>query len=349
MATEDGTQVDGTHVCCLCGLEHDAAAGRLHGQRFSCAGCLATEKHMRRALGRIPEQFRSLEAGEKEEFFRTLEQQRRAQSGNLSWETVKGHLTTKLTHQHVEEHSRRVKGKFLPLNVWVAQGWTEDQVRNSPSEHDAEKGCLVYCVSVKELQWGEVFRKTTEELLALEQAAKEKGKSGKGKFGLRAKGADKEEPEETDTAAHNGSCVAAARKHLPALTQAYCSLSAAQQTAEEHPPGSFGEGLLSTLSKQLAVVTKHKLDLEETLRRGTTPGLDERLPEGPEPRELKAVAKTVSACLKEYRSTEAALRAARRAKAKQDRQDAKRAAPQEGAAAPQKRVRAKSKGKKAEQ
>ena len=145
--------------CDSCGLA--GHAGRLHGPRFQCNCCLGVSKAVRRTLGKFPEKFQLLEGTEKEAFFKDLSEKRRAQgSRNMAWSAIRGALTHSLTLQHVTENSTQVTGTFLPLNVWLAQGWEESQVTNSEQEWDEEKQCYTYHVDVKKLKWKEAFARS---------------------------------------------------------------------------------------------------------------------------------------------------------------------------------------------
>ena len=58
-------------LCTLCGLLHEPSAGRVHGTRFGCHGCLAADKQLRRGLGSKAD-LQTLRAGRAKEIFPAL-------------------------------------------------------------------------------------------------------------------------------------------------------------------------------------------------------------------------------------------------------------------------------------
>ena len=183
--------------CDSCGLA--GHAGRLHGQRFQCNCCLGVSKAVRRTLGKFLEKFQLLEGTEKEAFFKDLSEKRRAQgTRNMAWSAIRGAL------QHVTENSTQVTGTFLPLNVWLAQGWEESQVTNSEQEWDEEKQCYTYRVDVKKLKWKEALggapaagkrgcRERTAQPLRTATSARRRGRRREGR-GAGAGGTQREVP-----------------------------------------------------------------------------------------------------------------------------------------------------------
>jgi hypothetical protein len=83
-----------------------------------------------------------------------------------------------------------LRGKHLPLSVWIQQGWPQEVVEAQPNEWSEEYKCQVYCVNVKELSWQEEFNRIEQQILQHEQEITQKGK------GRKKKGQDGNDAEE---------------------------------------------------------------------------------------------------------------------------------------------------------
>ena len=90
-----------------------------------CLLCAATNTMVRRQLGEWPE---SMTHAEKNEFFSKAAVERAARSGRLSWAVAKASLEEVLVRKRVREEEHALGGPFLPLKVWLSQGYEEAQV-----------------------------------------------------------------------------------------------------------------------------------------------------------------------------------------------------------------------------
>ena len=291
--------------CRYCAEFFEEVQGRKHGHHFTCKVCDAANRALRRNLGELPEELNTFGSQEREDFYKELADKKREQKGNLAFQSVKAHLCTALTQRRIQEHSKTVKGRFLPQSVWEKKGWTTEQVEASPKEWDEKYG-WVYRVDVKELTWTDTFQKVQETLLALEEKvlAKKKGKKSVDLFGLPSLAVDPEpensEDESTDLS-FNRKCVKLCRKLLPGLTLAACSLAAAEQAAQETPE-AYTEALQATVKKLSAQASEQKAFLEEVLRRSQAVEVQERLPDASEKeQEITVLLKAARAALKEYK------------------------------------------------
>ena len=156
--------------CKTCGYEHAAAEGRLRGQVFQCKVCAAAEKQLRRHLGDLPEELRAMSPDESKAFFQQLHRERQ-NDGSLPWTTVRASLVSSLTTRMVRAHKQEVEGKFLPLAVWVAQGWPEDTVKSQATEWSDALNCWSYQVPVKSVSWSETYERCEQKLLEQERQA----------------------------------------------------------------------------------------------------------------------------------------------------------------------------------
>ena len=189
------------------------------------------------------------------------------------------------------QNSTQVTSTFLPLNVWLAQGWEESQVTNSEQEWDEEKQCYTYRVDVKKLKWKEALQQSAE-LLQLESEAAAKGpRNPDGLPPPRGGAGGAEKDEEQELEAHNARCLAHAQKALPGVTQQLCNLLAAAQTLDQAPEDAFDSGLCGTLrgllqrhqgfNPQLETLRKAPLWQEQELEEGPDAALLSRLARRP--------------------------------------------------------------------
>eukprot|EP00438_Fugacium_kawagutii_P032609 Skav233154 [mRNA] locus=scaffold1669:223023:224309:+ [translate_table: standard] len=114
------------------------------------------------------------DTGEQVAFFQKLHDEKKRLDGRLSWEVVKASLVTTLTKRKVTTSSTDIQTKFLPLSVWVQQGWEETVVKNCPSEYSSEYKCETYKVPVKSQNWQEAHTEVKERVLTQERAASAK-------------------------------------------------------------------------------------------------------------------------------------------------------------------------------
>lgn len=90
-------------LCTLCGLLHEPSAGRVHGTRFGCHGCLAADKQLRRGLGSKAD-LRTLEPEEQRKFFQRLHEEKKQQQGKaIPWITVRAELAGYLERNEGED------------------------------------------------------------------------------------------------------------------------------------------------------------------------------------------------------------------------------------------------------
>ena len=167
-------------TCRLCGWLYDPTAGRVRGSSFECQTCSSADRLLRRSLGERPEEFKTFTSEETHSFYRQIHKDKQHRSGKyLNWQTVKAHLVTSLTQKTMTEQEKKVKGKFLPLSVYLQQGWEQSVVTACPSEWNEELGVTTYNVPVKSLSWKEMHAHIQEKVLMHEQAASKKKPVGR--------------------------------------------------------------------------------------------------------------------------------------------------------------------------
>ena len=135
--------------CRSCSYLYLAEQGRVHGRTFQCTTCSSAERVLRQNLGE-KHNLNTFSANETCKFYQEIHQKKKeSQNGRLSWVTLRGILVTSLTDQRMEKFKTSVKGKELPLEVWLAQGWKEETVKAQPNWFSSELQCQVYAVPIK--------------------------------------------------------------------------------------------------------------------------------------------------------------------------------------------------------
>ena len=289
--------------CQFCGVESPISSGRTRGSWFACQSCETVNKALRRGFGQLPSELQTFSTQDTESFYREMHKKRQAASnGRLTWETIKATVTTSLCEKEIQEHKQKVKGKYLPEEVWVKKGWSKDTIHQADSEWNEKLKVRTYRVDVKELSWSDVFQQVTQRLLVLEEAVKAKGKGKQAKeLGLPGGSAQAQDPAEAEDKArsrHNQKVLGEARKTLPSLTQAACTLQAALETLSQLPQGSQ-EGLETAVKELLGQVESDKRLCEEVMCRSDQARDAERLPEIVDFATTKARGKAATAMVKD--------------------------------------------------
>lgn len=115
-------------VCRTCNYLYLPAQGRAHGKTFQCSTCIAAERLLRYHLGE-KHGLNKMSASEACKFFRDIHARKQdTANGRLSWNTTRAVLVTHQTDKRMESFKNSVKGKELPLDVWLAQGWKKEVV-----------------------------------------------------------------------------------------------------------------------------------------------------------------------------------------------------------------------------
>ena len=161
------------------------APGRVKGKTWTCRHCLTLETLLYRHLGSSEAQGWSVDA--RNDFFRRSTS---LEVAGLNWATVKTLIVECQATRFIKEQSNQVTAKSLPLSVWVRKGWTEEAVKQDPSEEDPHQGTL-YAVPVKSTTMKEARQLVEEQLQQKEKEVLANKKKGK----RAAKDEDTEEQE----------------------------------------------------------------------------------------------------------------------------------------------------------
>ena len=156
--------------------------GRAHGQKWACTTCASADRMIRRNLGEKPQDMSLFSVSERHEFFQKLHAEKQASTDpKMNWVTVRASLVTSLTTKTLTSQENKVKAKFLPLSVYLSQGWDQEIVTKCEKEWSEELQCETFRVPVKQQSWSQVHQQVTESLLQQEKQAfaKKKAKGGK--------------------------------------------------------------------------------------------------------------------------------------------------------------------------
>lgn len=300
-------------LCKWCGLQFEASQGRSHGKVFECTTCTSADRMIRRNLGEKPSELANFTPEEQNDFYQRLHREKKENpNSRLMWQTVRVSLVTCLTTRQISRHESKVKAKFLPLSVYVAQGWSADVVQQCEKQWSDELSCDTYRVPVKQDTFSDVFERVSERLLQQEKQAagqvKTKGaKTEEDALDVPAapkkqKGDPKERTEEQEARlrvkqekknqSKNTKTNLVAAKNVGMLTQAFTSLAKMRARV---PPESLDEGTRTTVqdceTKLCDWVTQAKACLAKADTNAVKEGSEE-LPELPFDRDsVKAILK----------------------------------------------------------
>ena len=115
---------------------------------------------------------------EQKQFFRRLQEEKKAAGKVLPWKTVRAQLIAMSVTRHITENSTDVTTEELPLRVWQTRGWEAETVKNCPREWSESLKIYLYKVPTKKVVWKEVHQNVTERILRQERQM-EKARKGK--------------------------------------------------------------------------------------------------------------------------------------------------------------------------
>ena len=249
-------------------------------------------------------------------------------SGSSSWATLETHLVESLSRERENALTVKVGGKYLPPNVWLAQGFTQEQVDRCEDWEENETLGPCCRLQVKEVSHSSVLRTVRSELVnRVKEVAKNKKDTDK-TWDLQASTQSKNTgPEvnagkqaEKQLAKANKAVLALAAKVLTPVTNNWLQTELALSKTSL----SQDEAAVAVLKESHAVLHSWKTACENILAKKENAGeVALTLPFSKE--EVDTRVKTVAAALK-------ALKDERKA-AKEAAKSAKRAAAATAAAA----------------
>ena len=161
-------------VCGSCGQAFEHAARQR--KNAECARCGATRKMVARHLGTWPDSF---DDAARADFFRRVAARSGPAGSRLSWETVRAEVKEVAVRQAIHEEKVEYGGSFLPLSVWVQQGWEKSVVLAGRKEKNEELGIDTYQLRTKYQSESDVMRTVNEQLLQKEaEVRRKRGRAG---------------------------------------------------------------------------------------------------------------------------------------------------------------------------
>ena len=166
-AAEETQQQPGNGSCHCCGKSFPVAELTGRWRKKLCKACRRTEHCLWRHVGAwAPVQ--GLSEAERHAFFQKS-------SGASSWPTLETHLVESLSRERVTALTVSVGGKYLPPNVWLAQGFSEEQVNRCEDWEENETLGRCCRLQVKEVSHSSVLRTVRNEVVnRVKEVAKNK-------------------------------------------------------------------------------------------------------------------------------------------------------------------------------
>ena len=183
-----GAPADGTVRCRLCAGGPDAK-GRERGQTWSCRVCETLSTMIHRNMG--PGWLRELTAEARSSFFRKAKEAP-TNGARYTWPVVRAVVVKKMTEAYIQHHESGVEVASKPKSVWLAQGYTEDQLSGCPHWTCPQLG-EVYSVPTRTETLKEIYSRAEEKVLEQESALQAKSRgSAEPKDGEGGGGDDEE-------------------------------------------------------------------------------------------------------------------------------------------------------------
>ena len=146
-------------VCSKCALEKPAGEGRQRSRfTWTCKSCEALSCYLSRLDG-VPERFQNFESQELVDFCKQADSLRNGSRFDLQKVSVA--IEQKLVNTYVQKAGEKQENPWLPMNVWIAKGFTEEQIRRGESKEHAQLG-EVWTVNL-ETEFASQARKQAKE------------------------------------------------------------------------------------------------------------------------------------------------------------------------------------------
>ena len=168
-----GAPADGTVRCRLCAEARGPdAKGRERGQTWSCRVCETLSTMIHRNMG--PGWLRELTAEARSSFFRKAKEAP-TNGARYTWPVVRAVVVKKMTEAYIQHHESGVEVASKPKSVWLAQGYTEDQLSGCPHWTCPQLG-EVYSVPTRTETLKEIYSRAEEKVLEQERALQAKSR-----------------------------------------------------------------------------------------------------------------------------------------------------------------------------
>ena len=128
-------------LCLKCGMPVSEDDGKFKGAGITCSACQNVYQMLYRHLGGYPSTLQTMSPDDQQKFFRTSNPVLRSAPKNGRWSVLRANLITEMTRFKVEQVTRTVEQKFLPLGVWQTQGFDTDKIMAKGERRDCEVPC----------------------------------------------------------------------------------------------------------------------------------------------------------------------------------------------------------------
>lgn len=184
--------------CSWCLLFKESLEMKVHGKKRSCKACASVQQMLWRHLGSSEEALASFTKSEQVDFFQEAAQTVDMDTGGR-WKLLKTVLVEKKSKsiEHVQTVS--VGSDYVPMSVWVARGWKEEDVLSFDDWEKLPNDTKVYRCHIKSKTDAENKRTIEETLLEREREVKKRRlPKGRGKGKLQGQQVTEQDKLETD-------------------------------------------------------------------------------------------------------------------------------------------------------
>lgn len=160
-------------ACGWCQLHFDAMEMKLHGKKYICKSCGSLNQMLYRHLGPGQDMFEGMSSDDVASFFQ--EASELPDHGDKGrWKIIRALYIEKQIIQLERTQKTRVTGEWLPMNVWVSRGWTEEQVKAYNDFEEGGPAGTLWRIPVKSTTSEAIRRSVEEQLMERERSLKKR-------------------------------------------------------------------------------------------------------------------------------------------------------------------------------
>ena len=159
--------------CSWCLVFKQIMEMKKHGKKWACKSCLAVQQHLYRHLGSAEEPLSGMTDEEQVAFFQEAASTVDVRGGGR-WKCLKAVLVESKSKVIEREQSVGVSGDYVPMSVWKARGWTEEDVLAFNDFEELPNGTKAYRCAIKSKSDVECKRSAEESLLTRERECKKR-------------------------------------------------------------------------------------------------------------------------------------------------------------------------------
>lgn len=160
-------------ACGWCQVHYDALQMKLHGKKYICKSCGSLNQMMYRHLGPGQDMFDGMSSDDVASFFQ--EASDLPDHGDKGrWKIIRALYIEKQVCQMERKQKTKVTGEWLPMNVWVSRGWTEEQVRAYNDFEEGGPAGTLWRIPVKSTSSEAIRRSVEEQVMERERSLKKR-------------------------------------------------------------------------------------------------------------------------------------------------------------------------------